>query len=308
MNFTQDQFTGCMLGLATGDALGAPHEGGPLEKLVWRLIGKTRDGCLRFTDDTQMSLDLAESLLEENGLQPDALAKRFAASYHWSRGYGPGAAKVLKRIRRGQPWEQASKAVYAEGSYGNGAAMRAPVLALYFNADEDALLAAARTSALVTHAHPQGVDGAVLIAIATQSLLQGCTSLEVLDRIQRRCSTPEFAEKLKVVRALLEAKEMPMPQEVVSKLSNGIAAVASCPTALYIALRHLDQPFESLMQFTIACRGDVDTIAAMAGAMWGVVNGAARLPQIRLEARDRLTEVADRLFQRQQLTKTSLSV
>jgi hypothetical protein len=59
MEVTADRFIGCLLGLATGDALGAPYEGGPLERLVWRLIGRTSDGCLRWTDDTQMALDLA---------------------------------------------------------------------------------------------------------------------------------------------------------------------------------------------------------------------------------------------------------
>ena len=70
MKLTLDQFAGCMLGLATGDALCAPHEGGLLERLVWRVIGRTSDGCLRWTDDTQMALDLAESLLSEDGARP----------------------------------------------------------------------------------------------------------------------------------------------------------------------------------------------------------------------------------------------
>src|SRR6478609_148321 len=166
MDLTLDQFSGCMLGLATGDALGAPYEGGPLERLVWHVIGRTSDGCLRWTDDTQMALDLAGSLLEEGGVRPEALAKRFASSYRWSRGYGPGAAKVLKRIRRGEPWEAASRAVYAEGSFGNGAAMRAPVLALFFARDRAGLLDGARASAMITHAHPLGIDGALLTASA----------------------------------------------------------------------------------------------------------------------------------------------
>jgi len=49
MDLTVDQFVGCMLGLATGDALGAPYEGGLLERLVWRIIGRSFDGCLRWT-------------------------------------------------------------------------------------------------------------------------------------------------------------------------------------------------------------------------------------------------------------------
>ena len=53
-----ERYRGCLVGLAMGDALGAPYEGGVLERAVWRLLGRTRAGELRWTDDTQMSLDL----------------------------------------------------------------------------------------------------------------------------------------------------------------------------------------------------------------------------------------------------------
>lgn len=122
---------GSLLGLALGDALGAPLEGGPLERMLWRVIGKTSEGRARWTDDTQMSLDLAESLIARRTLDPDDVARRFATSYRWSRGYGPGAARILKRIRNGTDWRLANTAVYPEGSFGNGAAMRAPVVGLF---------------------------------------------------------------------------------------------------------------------------------------------------------------------------------
>jgi poly(ADP-ribose) glycohydrolase ARH3 len=60
----------------------------------------------------------------------------------------------------------------------------------------------------------------------------------------------------------------------------------------------LKTSFEAMMEFIIACSGDVDTIGAMAGALWGVANGAERLPQVRLEARDRIVDVASRMFRR----------
>jgi poly(ADP-ribose) glycohydrolase ARH3 len=249
MDLTADQFTGCMLGLATGDALGAPYEGGPLERLVWWLIGRTSDGCLRWTDDTQMALDLAESLIGEDGVRPEALAKRFASSYRWSRGYGPGAARVLKRFRRGEPWQEASKAVYAEGSYGNGAAMRAPVLALFFARDRDGLIAAARSSARVTHAHPLGVEGAVLVALAAHALLEGRPAAQLLDIVRTECSAPEISERMKTVGSWIESEGMPSPREVATKLGNGMTAPTSCPTALYVALRHMKTPFEAIDLF-----------------------------------------------------------
>jgi poly(ADP-ribose) glycohydrolase ARH3 len=300
VDLTADQFAGCVLGLATGDALGAPHEGGPLERLVWRIIGRISDGCLRWTDDTQMALDLAESLLREDGVRPEALATRFASSYRWSRGYGPGAARVLKRIRHGEPWEAASRAVYAEGSYGNGAAMRAPVLALFFARDRDGLTAAARSSARVTHAHPLGVEGAVLIALAAHALLEGRPAAKLLEIVRTECSTPKISERMKTVTSWIESGDTPSPRDVATKLGNGITAPTSCPTAVYVALRHMKTSFELMMEFIIACRGDVDTIGAMAGALWGIVNGAERLPKVRIEARDVLVDVATRMFRRHQ--------
>ena len=53
---TQDQFEGCLMGLALGDALGAPYEGGLAER------------------DTQMSLDVADSLLACNGVDEGDLS------------------------------------------------------------------------------------------------------------------------------------------------------------------------------------------------------------------------------------------
>ncbi len=70
-----DQYQGCFLGLALGDTLGAPYEGGPLERLLWKSIGKTKDGKLRYTDDTQMSIDIAASFLKHNAISQDHLAR-----------------------------------------------------------------------------------------------------------------------------------------------------------------------------------------------------------------------------------------
>lgn len=138
-----DAYRGCLLGLALGDALGAPHEGGPLERLLWTVLGWTPRGERRWTDDTQMSLDLARSPLACDGLDLDHLAPAFAGSYRWSRGYGPGAAKLLKRIARGTPWREANRSVFEGGSFGNGGAMRAPVIGLYFAAGGESVITAA---------------------------------------------------------------------------------------------------------------------------------------------------------------------
>ncbi len=295
---TLDQFQGCLLGLALGDALGAPREGGPVERLLWALIGRTARGEMRWTDDTQMSIDVAESLLSRSAIDEDELARRFARNYSWTRGYGPGAAQVLKRIARGADWRQAARSVYPEGSFGNGGAMRAPVIALFFAQAPLALSDAARRMAAVTHAHPLGVEGAELVALATAQGLRRSTGLELGTRCAAAATQPAMASRAAVASAWLRAQASPSPQEVARQLGHGIAAAESCITAIYLAARFLEAPFEDLIHFVARVGGDVDTIGAMAGGIWGASRGRIDLPTAalqKLEARDRLTDLATAL-------------
>lgn len=293
-----DRVVGSILGLALGDAFGAPYEGGLLERAVWALVGK-RNGKRRWTDDTQMTIDVIESLVACGCVDQDDLARRFSESYRWSRGYGPGAARVLKRIRRGQPWETASRSVYRDGSFGNGGAMRAPAIGLFFSAkSEEELVEAASASAAVTHGHPLGREGAVLIALATALACRGTSSPEIMGRLCQRSESPEFSSRLQTANAWLQAGNTIGPRKVAAELGNGIAATESCVTAIYAALAFRDGAFDEVLEYAIRLRGDVDTIASMACAIWGAARGMEALPSGRLEQLeqcDRLAAVAGAL-------------
>jgi poly(ADP-ribose) glycohydrolase ARH3 len=303
MRPTEDHYRGALVGLALGDALGAPFEGGPLERLLWLGRGKTR-GLRRFTDDTQMSLDLAESLIAEGDVDQDDLAARFARSYRWDRGYGPGAARVLKRIRSGVAWRIASRSVYPAGSFGNGGAMRSPVIGLFFHARRERVAAAARLAAEVTHAHPLGIEGAVLIAEATAAALDGVAGCAFFARAASAVRSPEYLTRLELASRWLEAGYLVTPKEVRAQLGMGITATESCVTALYLAARYVDEPFEALLAFAAAAGGDVDTVGAMAGALWGARNGFARLPPravASVEGAAQVSEVAAQLYARSRM-------
>jgi len=295
---TSDRFEGCLLGLALGDALGAPHEGGPVEKLSWRVLGRTGRGEMRWTDDTQMALDIAESIAVHGRIVPDDLALRFAESYRWDRGYGAGAARLLKAIARGADWREANRSVFPDGSFGNGGAMRVPVVGLLGVRDPDRVADDARASAEVTHAHPRGQEGAVVVAAATAA---AAGDADPLARAAEEASSPECRARLETAAAWRDAGAAPDPHEVVARLGHGIAAAESCATAVYIAVRFLDATFDELMGFVIACGGDTDTIGAMAGGIWGARRGAAALPEeplARLEQRDRLQAAARAVWER----------
>ncbi len=283
-----------------GDALGAPFEGGFLERLLWRAIGVTRRGEMRWTDDTQMTIDLVESFLARRRIDPDDLAMRFAKSYRWSRGYGPATAKMLKRIARGADWCKANRSVYRDGSYGNGAAMRAPILGLIFANRLDELPEAARVTAVVTHAHPLGIEGAVVLAAVTELAAQGRGSRDIVLQALAQCTLQEFRSRLETALAWLESDTKVSAREVRRHLGCRITARESCVTAVHLALHFRNLPFMDMQAFIAQVGGDVDTIGAMAGAIWGAANGYARLPAgplSKLEQLGRLENLAAILYQ-----------
>jgi poly(ADP-ribose) glycohydrolase ARH3 len=291
----QDHFVGSLLGLALGDALGAKHEGGLAARSLWWLLGLRRPGVLRWSDDTQMTLVLARSLAGHGGIVQDELATNWAREARWSRGYGPGALRILKRVRAGTPWQEAVRSVYPDGSYGNGAAMRVAPIGL-FHDDPQERREAAEASAHVTHAHPLGVEGAVLIAEAVHLALHGTLEPECLRAV---CKRSEFTERIDALPELLSSRAS--AKDVSRRLGNRMTAQESCVTALYAYLCFRDGQFEDMVAFVNHMGGDTDTIAAMAGALYGAHSGTARLPEARLaklEDRPGIEEAARALWAR----------
>ena len=186
-------------------------------------------------------------------------------------------------------------------SFGNGGAMRSPVVGLFFYPRRDRVGTAARLAAEVTHAHPLGIEGAELIAEATAAALDGVDGRAFFERAACSASSPEYSSRFELARSWLDAGKPITPKEVRAKLGMGIIAPESCVTALYLAARFVDQPFEALLAFAAAAGGDVDTVGAMAGALWGARNGLARLPLracANVEDAARVSEVAAQLYAR----------
>ncbi len=179
--------------------------------------------------------------------------------------------------------------------------MRAPVIGLIYAGRPDELATAAERSAVVTHAHPLAIEGAVLIAGATAAALRGEASATILDSAIAAVSRPELGERLIIARDWLESGREVGTRDVVRTLGNGVAAQASCVTAVYLALRYREQPLVDLLEFVAKCGGDTDTISAMAGAIWGAANGRGKLPEkwlSRLEQRDRIVVLGEAIHGR----------
>jgi len=277
----RSKFVGCLLGVAVGDALGASFEGLPPIEAGWVEV----EGTLRYTDDTQMTIGVAESLIENGGFNGEHMAKTFIKNYDPTRGYGPGPPRVFRWIKAGIPWNKAAKRLYGGmGSYGNGAAMRiAPVGLLYYD-EPDKLKEIARQVSSITHTHPLGVEGAAIQAYAVALAVK--TEPESLDReayIQKLldlAESPVYRGKLEAVRELLRVNA---PRSlVVRELGNGVEAFNSVPTAIYTFLS--TETFKEAVLHAISLGGDTDTIASMTGAIAGAHHGEESIPKTWINA------------------------
>src|SRR5262249_33474168 len=134
----QDRFRGCLLGLALGDALGAPFEGEPANFITTRyptrelLFEKLTEETRYYTDDAQMMIGVAEALAQDGEILEPTLRARFAANYVPHRGYGRGARKVLEAMEEGEDYQTIAEKMFPGGSFGNGAAMRVAPVGLLF--------------------------------------------------------------------------------------------------------------------------------------------------------------------------------
>jgi len=310
----RDRFEGTLLGTMVGDALGMPVEGWDSSDIrhqfgTLREMTEARLGRGTYTDDTEMMIALADSLVRKGGIDSEDLAQSFLRFFHPERGYGAGTTGVLRLLRDGVPWQEATKMVFPGGSFGNGCAMRtAPVGAFYFQ-DPQKLKNAAYAQSDVTHSHPLAREGTYLQSLAIARLIrddkkQPLDPLAFLSKISSQCSkdTPSFSKTSEVIETFL--RKPPSQAEVIDRLGHDSRVIRSQPTALYSFLSHAHS-FEDALIYSVNLGGDTDTIGAMTGALAGAYHGALAIPERWLEClengqmgRDWILALAGQLYQK----------
>lgn len=165
---TQLDAAASLRGLAVGDAFGSRMAlPGDHPDVLGR---RPPPSPWQWSDDTEMACSVLSVLTRHGEVEQDALAASFAERYDASRGYGSGAERMLLRYRAGEHWADVAPAAFGTGSWGNGGAMRVAPLGAWFGHDLDLAAAQAARSAVVTHAHPEGIAGAVAVAVAAAVL------------------------------------------------------------------------------------------------------------------------------------------
>jgi ADP-ribosylglycohydrolase len=287
-------------GLSVGDAFGDRFFGlgsqAIMESLEKRIPAYEKPWW-RYTDDTNMSLSIYENLRLYSEVQQDELARSFAYHYDAARGYGAAMHGVLGKIGLGMPWRKVATELFSgQGSYGNGAAMRIPPLGAYFADDLEVMAEQAHLSAEITHAHIDGVAGAIATAIAAAYAWRFGRSGErpsrqsFIDMILPHVPDSIVKEKLRHARNLAPNASIML---AISALGNGsqISAQDTVPFVLWVAGEYLDNYEEAIWQ-TASAMGDVDTTCAMVGGIVALYTGVEGIPAEWIQAREPLPDWA----------------
>lgn len=250
-----------------------------------------------FTDDTYMALSIISILCQHGRIDQDRLAADFALRYQQDayRGYGPGMHGLLQRITAGQPWQEASQSQFAgQGSFGNGAAMRVAPLGAYFADSIETVIEQAHASAEVTHAHPEGVAGAIAVAVAAawawrlrEQAVQPTRS-EFLDLLLPSVPASEVRTKLLLARDLGARVSV---LSAATKLGNGsqVSAQDTVPFVLWCVGQYLGS-YEQAIRQTLRAGGDLDTTCAMVGGIVVLFGGTEHIPREWRNARESLPD------------------
>lgn len=288
----QGRMRGVILGCAAGDAMGLPYEGlsaaqgarvygppGVRHRLLW--------GCGMISDDTEHTLLVAQTLLAH----PDDL-EAFGRGLAWRlRGWflagpaGLGMATLRACARLCLGFGYASSGV---DSAGNGPAMRAAVLGARFAEEPERMLEHLTIATRITHTHPQALTGARAVAELAAWAVRAPLSpgdppaRRAFEATLRGCG-PDDAAWQDLVRAITAGLDRDDTVEAFAAslgLARGVTAYIyhTVPVVIFAWYRHFGD-WRATVEAVMRCGGDVDTTAAIAGALAGAVTCERGIPR-----------------------------
>lgn len=282
VSLLHDRAAGALVGLAAGDALGAGYEmTTPAADADVRMIGGGLGDFApgEWTDDTSQAVAVARGL-SPGALDATTIGRGLLA---WFAGDPPDCGISTRSVLLGADGDATrlpgSARAYFErhprSSAGNGALMRTSPVALAFLGDDDAIAAAAREVAEITHADSLAGDGCVLWCIGIDRAVREGR----LDGVHEGLELLPPQRRDRWADALDEAEAAP-PR---SLRGNGfvVRAVQAAHAAIHQTPVPEEEPETHLVEAlrnAVRIGGDTDTVAAIAGQLLGAAWGASAVP------------------------------
>jgi ADP-ribosyl-[dinitrogen reductase] hydrolase len=272
----RDRASGVIVGAAVGDALGAPFEFLPAGAYDDRFPAPVLDGMAEmvgggsfgwepgeFTDDTQMGVALALTLLDRGGYDPDAIWAAWRTWCDTAADVGITTSEALA-----SPDWRAVRHADPERTAANGALMRAfPLAVAFLHLDDQVVRAVTLHQASLTHPHPAAGWSAWLGVAAMREGVRGGDPVACVDAELARVPDPERPPFAEVLAADWSPARAPH--------GNGSAWV--CLAQAVWALR-TTSTFEDAVVAAVRLGDDADTVACVTGALAGARYGLGAIP------------------------------
>ena len=276
-----------MVGLAVGDALGAPVEFGFSSAMIREEMDIVRHFHSNpempkgvWTDDTSMALCLADSLLEKGGYDSYDIMDKFAewefSGYrsYYPMGYGVGLQTDLA-ITEYTNKPVVSRESPGTDSIGNGCIMRlAPVVIANMDNTTEEILEVARLSCRETHDSAGAVAVTELMAATLYLLFSGAKKDGLLEKARKLVTFPESVEFLDLVTD----KHKRISDVKGDSLRDLGGYALDCYDIAMWGLLNFDT-FQYGMLGVIGLGGDTDTNGAVYGQLAGAYYGYKAIPE-----------------------------
>ncbi|WAC04591.1 MAG: ADP-ribosylglycohydrolase family protein [Methanoregula sp.] len=268
MSFISDHKRSCatLIGLAIGDAFGAPLEGFPApRKMVTDMLPGGRHPRTKgeVTDDTLQALAVAASLVTCRGFDPDDLIVRLVAAYQNNpQWFGPTSSAVFELVRSGVPPHEAAAVAHGQlgSSRSNGSVMRGFPLGVFYAPRSVGTFSIACSR--LTHYDMVAAHSSVWLNTMTSAMCRGSTREEAHRMASARCRNDE-------VFTMLADYKNHSPQPSLDALLCAHAALSCFMTS---------DSFEEALVTAVNLGGDADTVGACCGALAGACWGMDAIP------------------------------
>ena len=274
---------GVIFGLAIGDALGARTEFMRLDQIRAK-YGK--DGIrdlpspALFTDDTQMSVAIAEALVRAGDKDiasiMEAVREEFIKWSHLPETYkkAPGntCLQGVANMERGIRWSRSGLA----NSKGCGSAMRAAPIGYLYQHEPEKLKEVAHTTGICTHGHPAADAACIGAAYLVKLALDGVPPDKIIAQLFTFTAgvSAEFDQAISKVEKCLGWRD---EEKALSYLGEGWVGEEAVALALYCFMRNPDS-YEKVVIRGANTNGDSDSIACIAGSISGAYLGIDEIP------------------------------
>jgi len=282
----EQRFQGCLLGLATGDALGTTHEFKPRGSFtpLTDMIGggpfNLQAG--QWTDDTSMALCMAASLLEKQQFDAEDQMQRYVR--WWKEGYFSSTGKCFdignatrtalqEYLTNGDPFAGSKHPLSA----GNGSLMRLAPVVMFFYPDPEKAIYYAGESSRTTHAAAECVDACRYLASQLVMIFNGSSKGEL--------TTDPYQASTRKVGSIAGGDYL---QKNITEVSGSGYVIDSLEAALWCFHQH--DNYADAVLAAVNLGDDTDTTAAICGQLAGAYYG---VDGIRTDWRKKITRLDD---------------